>query len=84
MTEDVRDQNVARDELMQFIERIEKLNEEKAGIGADIKDVKGEAKGMGYDVKAMMKIIKLRKMDKDTRDHEDAMETLYRETLGLL
>jgi len=85
MSEVTDEQNqVTKEEMMQLIERIERLNEEKKGIGDDIKDVKAEAKSRGFDVKALMKIIKLRKMTKDDRDHEDAMETLYRETVGLL
>lgn len=69
--------------LKSFIERIEKLEEEKTAIAADIKDVYAEAKGTGFDAKIMRKIIRLRKMDDDKRAEEDALLETYRAAIGL-
>lgn len=74
---------IQADKLRLLIERIERLEEEKKGIADDIKDVYGEAKGQGYDVKTMRKIVALRKMDKHVRDEADAMMDTYRAALGL-
>ena len=60
-------QGVARDQLKSFIERIERLEEEKKTIADDIKDVYGEAKGTGFDTKILKKIIAIRKQDRDER-----------------
>lgn len=76
--------HVAADQLRGFIERVERLDEERKGISDDIKDVYGEAKANGYDVKTMRKMVQLRKMDKDKRDHQRAMEETYLQALGLL
>ncbi len=76
--------NVSAEQLRLFIERIERLNEEKQGIADDIKDVFAEAKGQGYDVKTMRQIIKLRKMEKDVRDEQEALLEVYKEALGML
>ncbi len=62
---------IAADELRQFIERIERLEEEKQTIADDIKDVFGEAKSRGYDTKAMKAIIRLRKKDESERTEEE-------------
>ncbi len=75
---------VAGEELRQFIERIERLEEEKASIGEDIKDVYAEAKGRGYDAKTMRQIIKIRKMDKTERDEQETMLELYMAALGMI
>ncbi len=77
------DGNVAADELRLFIERIERLEEEKKGFADDIKDVYSEAKSQGYDANTMRKIVRLRKMEKDKRDEEDALLETYRNALGL-
>lgn len=77
------DGNVAADQLRLFIERIERLEEEKKGFADDIKDVYAEAKGNGYDAPTMKKIVRLRKMEKDKRDEEDALLETYRNALGL-
>lgn len=74
---------VAGARLRSFIERIERLEEEKAAISDDIKDVYGEAKGVGYDVKTLRKIVRLRKMDEEKRREEDELLDLYRAALGL-
>ena len=74
---------VAADELRQYIERIERIEEEMDGIKQDRKDVYMEAKAVGFDTKTLRKIIRLRKLDKDTRDHEEAMLDTYKAALGL-
>lgn len=76
-------QTVAADQLRLFIERIERLEEEKKGISDDIKDVYLEAKSTGFDAKTMRKIVSLRKKEKHVRDEEDALLETYRAALGL-
>lgn len=75
--------NVSAEQLRLFIERIERLNEEKQGIADDIKDVFAEAKGQGYDVKTMRSIIKLRGMERDARMEQEALLETYKAALGL-
>jgi uncharacterized protein (UPF0335 family) len=75
--------NVAADQLRLFIERIERLEEEKKGIADDVKDVYAEAKANGYDTKTMRKVVALRKMEKHVRDEADALLETYRNALGL-
>lgn len=69
--------------LRGFIERIERLEESKKEISDDIKDVKAEAKGTGYDVKAINRILKKRKQDKAERDEQEALDHLYMFALGM-
>lgn len=83
MAEDVPTNNVAAAELRQFIERIERLEEEKQTIADDIKDVMGEAKGRGYDTKAIRTILRLRKKDRDERLEEEAILQTYMSALGM-
>jgi uncharacterized protein (UPF0335 family) len=83
MTRDVASTGVAAEELKQLVERIEKLEEEKAAIAGDIKDVFAEAKGRGFDVKAIRHIIRLRKKDHAERQEEEAILELYMEALGM-
>jgi len=75
--------NVAADQLRLFIERIERLEEEKKGIADDIKDVYLEAKSTGYDVKTMRSIVRLRKMEKHVRQEAEALLETYKAALGL-
>jgi uncharacterized protein (UPF0335 family) len=75
--------NVAADQLRLFIERIERLEEEKKGIADDVKDVYAEAKANGYDTKTMRSIVRLRKMEKHARDEMDALLDTYRNALGI-
>jgi uncharacterized protein (UPF0335 family) len=70
--------------LRAFIERIERLEEEKRTIADDIKDVYAEAKATGYDTKAMRKIVSLRRQDKDKRKEEEEILDLYLSALGML
>ena len=74
---------IAADQLRLFIERIERLEEEKKGIADDIKDVYAEAKSTGFDVKTMRSIVKLRKMEKHHRDEAEALLDVYKAALGL-
>jgi uncharacterized protein (UPF0335 family) len=77
------DGNVAADQLRLFIERIERLEEEKKGMQDDIKDVYLEAKSQGYDPKTMRAIVRLRKMEKNARDEAEALLDTYKAALGL-
>ncbi len=69
--------------LQAFIERIERLEEEKKALADDIKDVYAEAKGNGFDIKIMRKIVSLRKQDRDKRQEEDEILGLYLAALGM-
>jgi uncharacterized protein (UPF0335 family) len=73
----------ANDQLRLFIERIERLEEEKAGIADDVKCVFAEMKSQGYDVKITREILRLRKLSKDDLDNRNAILRLYGEQLGL-
>lgn len=75
---------IAGDRLRSFIERIERLSEEKRSIAADIKEVFAEAKGTGFDVPTMRRIIKERAMDKDDLDEQETLLEIYRKALGHL
>ncbi|HPU16320.1 DUF2312 domain-containing protein [Polymorphobacter arshaanensis] len=75
--------NVSAEQLRLFIERIERLEEDKKGIADDIKDVYAEAKGTGFDAKTMRKIVALRKMDKGARQEAEALLETYKAALGL-
>lgn len=74
---------VAVDQLKSIVSRVEKLEEEKSGISADIRDVLAEAKGNGFDVKAIRQIIKLRKMDAQERDEQESILDTYLRALGM-
>ena len=75
---------VAGDRLKSFIERIERLEEEKRALAADIKEVYAEAKGTGFDTKIMRQLIKLRKMDKDDLDEQETLLDVYKRAIGML
>ncbi|MQX00848.1 DUF2312 domain-containing protein [Sinorhizobium meliloti] len=75
---------VARDQLRAFIERIERLEEEKKSIADDIKDVYGEAKSMGFDSKILRKVISIRKQDADERAEQEAILDTYLHALGMI
>ena len=68
--------------LRSIIERIERLDEDKAAVMADQKEVFAEAKGEGYDVKVLRKVVRMRKQDKAKRQEEDAITELYMSALG--
>lgn len=73
---------VAADRLRSFVERIERLEEEKQALAADIREVYGEAKGTGFDVKVLRQIIRLRKMDDSDRSEMEEILSVYRRALG--
>jgi uncharacterized protein (UPF0335 family) len=75
--------NVAADQLRLFIERVERLEEEKKGISEDIRDVYAEAKGNGYCAKTMRRIIRLRKMEPHDRQEAEALLDTYSSALGM-
>lgn len=76
--------SIAGDQLRSLIERIERLEEEKASLSLDIKDVYAEAKGHGYDTKVIRKIIARRKRDRSEVQEEEAIMELYMTALGML
>lgn len=73
---------IAAEALRQFIERIERLDEEKAALTADIKDVYAQAKGQGFETKAVRQIVRLRKKDRQEREEEQAILDLYLAAIG--
>lgn len=79
----VNPDSVAQDQLKAFIERIERLEEEKAAIAGDIKEVYAEAKGNGFDTKVLRKIVSIRKQDQNERMEQEALLELYMSALGM-
>lgn len=75
---------VAGERLKSFIERIERLEEEKRALAADIKEVYSEAKGAGFDVKTIREIIKIRRIDEDDLDEREALLDTYKRALGMV
>jgi uncharacterized protein (UPF0335 family) len=73
----------AKDQLRSFIERIERLEEEKKALADDIREVYSEAKGTGFDTKIMRQVIRLRKMENADRQEQEAMLDLYLSALGM-
>jgi len=69
--------------LNSFLERIERLEEEKAGLAEDIKEIYAEAKGTGFEPRIMRRIVKLRKMDPEKRREEDELMEVYKAAIGL-
>jgi len=74
----------AKDQLRSIVERVEKLEEEKKAIADDIRDVFGEAKVNGFDVRALRAIVRLRKMEASEREEQDAILETYMHALGML
>ena len=72
---------VAGERLRSFVERIERLEEEKVALSADIREVYAEAKGAGFDIKVMRQLIRLRKMNKDDRSEMEAILDVYERAL---
>ena len=86
MTDDITAetaQTITAGQLRAFIERVERLEEEKQTIGDDIKEVYAEAKGTGFDIKAIRTIVRLRKLDTAERQEAEAILDLYMSTLGM-
>jgi uncharacterized protein (UPF0335 family) len=74
----------AKDQLKAFVERVERLEEEKKALSDDIRDVYAEAKAVGYDTKALRTIIRLRKQDKDERQEQQTILETYMDALGMI
>ena len=74
---------VAGERLKSFIERIERLEEERRALSGDIKEVYAEAKGTGFEPKIMRQIVKIRKRDKEELDEEESLLDLYKRALGM-
>jgi uncharacterized protein (UPF0335 family) len=83
MADEVTGDNVAADELRAFIERIERMEEEKRAIAADIKEIFAEAKGRGYDTKAIRTLVRLRAQDANERQEAEAILELYMQAIGM-
>lgn len=75
--------SISKEQLKSIVERIERLEEEKAALADDVRDIYTEAKGNGYDVKTIRKCVKLRKQDATQRDEEECQLQLYKQALGL-
>jgi uncharacterized protein (UPF0335 family) len=76
-------ESVAQDQLRAFIERIERMEEEKQAIADDIKEIYAEAKGNGFDTKVLRQVIRIRKMDASERMEQEAILELYMAALGM-
>ncbi len=74
----------AKDQLRAIVERVERLEEEKKAIADDIRDVYAEAKGNGFDVKALRTVVRLRKQDKQEREEQEAILDTYLQALGMI
>lgn len=74
--------STAQTQLKTILERIERLEEDKAAVMADLKEVYAEAKGNGFDVKIIRKVVRIRKMDRAKRQEEDALIDLYLSAIG--
>lgn len=75
---------VAQDQLRAFIERVERMSEEAEAIKADIREIYAEAKGNGFDVKIMRRLVNLRKQDANERMEQEALLELYMSALGMI
>jgi uncharacterized protein (UPF0335 family) len=76
-------ENVSGQRLKSYLDRIERLEEEKKGLADDIKDIYAEAKGVGFDTKTIRTLVKLRKMDTNKRHEEEELLELYKSAVGL-
>ena len=74
---------IAADRLRSFVERIERLEEERTALGADIREVYSEAKSVGFDTKILRQVVRLRKMDTADREEQEELLTIYKEALGI-
>ena len=74
---------IARDQLRAFVERIERMEEEKKAITEDIKEIYAEAKGMGYDTKVLRQVVRIRKQDQNERAEQEAILDTYLHALGM-
>ena len=76
-------ESVAQDQLRAFVERIERMEEEKKAIADDIKEIYAEAKGNGFDTKVLRQVIRIRKQDRNERLEQEAILELYMSALGM-
>ena len=83
MTEGTGHNSVAADKLRSFCERVERLEEEKGALVADIREVYSEAKGSGFDVKIMRQLVKLRKLDQGDRQEMEELLDVYKRALDM-
>lgn len=74
---------ITAEQLRAYVERIERLEEEKAAIAGDVREVYAEAKANGFDVKIMRQVVRLRKMDSEDRSEQEALLDLYKRALGM-
>ena len=74
---------IGAEQLRSYIERIERLEDEKAALTADIREVYAEAKGNGFDTKTMRQVVRLRKLDSADREEQEELLDLYKKALGL-
>lgn len=74
---------ITAEQLKAYIERVERLEEEKAALAADVREVYAEAKANGFDVKIMRQVIRLRKLDSQDRTEQEALLDLYKRALGM-
>lgn len=83
-TESSTGSDVAADELRAFVERVERMEEEKRAIAADVKEIYAEMKGRGYDCKVVKRIVNLRRQDANERAEQEAILELYMSALGMV
>lgn len=83
-TQDISSEGVAAEELKQFVERAERVQEDIDASRGDLKDIKAELRGRGFDVKAFNAILRIRKKDHAERQEEEAVLDLYKQALGLV
>ena len=83
-TDEATARRFAKDQLKAFVERVERLEEEKKALSDDVRDVFAEAKANGFDVKALRHVIRLRKLDVNERKEQEAIIELYLNALGML
>ncbi|MBT3305259.1 MAG: DUF2312 domain-containing protein [Rhodospirillaceae bacterium] len=75
---------IAGDRLRSFVERIERLEEEKSALAADIREIYSEAKGTGFDAKVLRQVVRLRSMDTSDRHEQEQLLDLYKQALDIL
>ena len=82
MPDGASDKGISAQRLKSFIERIERLEEERKALGADVREVYSEAKSTGYDPKVMRQVVKLRKMDASDRQEQESLLQVYLDAVG--
>ena len=83
MTDDRAGESVAGEKLLSLIQRIERLEEDKTNIGADIREIYREAKGLGFEPKIIRQLVKMRKMEASDRQEEEALIESYKAAIGM-